>query len=167
MDAGFQLRRDQSFRRFLYCENRRANVCLCFFGNVPNSDTPEKVLFLFFIFLFFSFSGANDVVVFVVERHPPCAILHRICATTHTHTHTHTLQLRCVYSVQWLSATNVPRDFALAHAWPETRVPSPTFQLEPQRRSFALSSPVRSVNIFFSLTQSEEFVNSFTTHILY
>jgi hypothetical protein len=99
MDAGFQLRRDQSFRRFLYCENRRANVCLCFFGNVPNSDTPEKVLFYFSSFYFFLLVGQMTSssllsrgirrVQFFTESAPP-----------HTHTHTHT---HCSYAVFILS----------------------------------------------------------------
>jgi hypothetical protein len=74
-----------------------------------------------------------------------------------------TLLLRCVYSVQWLSTTNVPRDFALALAWPETRVLFPSFQL--------VASVVvwlsRVVSIFFSVAIRGISYFIFMWHILY
>ena len=79
----------------------------CVYVSLAAFQTKIRLKKKSFLLRFF-FSGANDVVVFVVGASA-------VCNSSPNLRH-HTLQLRCVYSVQWLSATNVPRDFELAHA---------------------------------------------------
>ncbi len=81
---------------------------MCVYVSLALYQTKIRLKKKSLLFYFF-FSGANDVVVFVAEASSVCAI-------SSVNLRHNTRLLRCVYSVQWLSTTNVPRDFALALA---------------------------------------------------
>lgn len=69
MDADFQLRRDSEFTR-IFILRKQDGECVCVYVSLALYQTKirlkKKSLY------FASFSGANDVVVFVVEASSQC-----------------------------------------------------------------------------------------------